>query len=325
MTEPVQNFSADIVERLEGHIQDRGDAYWEELYRQRKDAAAEIRRLRDAAQQTSRGGVIWTICDDCGMKWADDRGGFKPHKDAPAVAEARAALASRPSPAATVDEHDPSQYCCLDSCKREGCTRLAEACLSKKETADHPRLSADTATCCACGGREECDHSCMPDVIDGFCSHCGSKLPLDEPQAAPASSAGTVGPVNIDGWKLVPDTPTEEMWQAGRSADINPGDSYSKVWRAMFNAAPNVDDCETTSHANEPQTVRSHTWNFSKSFTDPFCAVCGKQLSDISCAVTRPVLCPNGLEHGACLHPECVPSCPGRLSLSRPHHSPQEK
>jgi hypothetical protein len=57
---------------------------------------------------------------------------------------AQAALASQPSPAATVDEHDPSQYCCLDSCKREGCTRLAEACLSKKKTADHPRFSAAT-------------------------------------------------------------------------------------------------------------------------------------------------------------------------------------
>jgi len=27
-------------------------------------------------ENTHRGGVLWTICDDCGMKWADDRGGF---------------------------------------------------------------------------------------------------------------------------------------------------------------------------------------------------------------------------------------------------------
>lgn len=54
-------------------------------------------------------------------------------------------------------------------------------------------------------------------------------------------------PININGWKLVPDRPTEEMWQAGRSADAHPGDSYSKVWSAMFDAAPVVDDCETTS------------------------------------------------------------------------------
>ncbi len=26
-------------------------------------------------EETHRGGVIWEICDTCGMKWADDRGG----------------------------------------------------------------------------------------------------------------------------------------------------------------------------------------------------------------------------------------------------------
>jgi len=41
---------------------------------------------------THRGGVIWTICDSCGRKWADDEGGFVPYEDAPAVAKARAAL-----------------------------------------------------------------------------------------------------------------------------------------------------------------------------------------------------------------------------------------
>lgn len=47
-------------------------------------------------EDTHRGGAIWTICDGCGMKWADDEGGFAPHQDAPAVAAARAALASAP-------------------------------------------------------------------------------------------------------------------------------------------------------------------------------------------------------------------------------------
>jgi hypothetical protein len=28
--------------------------------------------------------------------------------------------------------------------------------------------------------------------------------------------------------------------------------------------------------------------------------------------------CPNGLEHGNCLHPDCVSSCPGRLALRSP-------
>lgn len=48
-------------------------------------------------EDTHRGGAIWTICDGCGMKWADDEGGFVPHQDAPAVAAARAALASAPT------------------------------------------------------------------------------------------------------------------------------------------------------------------------------------------------------------------------------------
>lgn len=26
-------------------------------------------------EETYRGGVIWEICDNCGMKWADDEGG----------------------------------------------------------------------------------------------------------------------------------------------------------------------------------------------------------------------------------------------------------
>lgn len=40
-------------------------------------------------ETTHRGGAIWTICDDCGAKWADDQGGFKPHQDEPAVEAAR--------------------------------------------------------------------------------------------------------------------------------------------------------------------------------------------------------------------------------------------
>lgn len=41
---------------------------------------------------THRGGVIWTICDDCGKKWADDRGGFVPYTDDQALSAARTAL-----------------------------------------------------------------------------------------------------------------------------------------------------------------------------------------------------------------------------------------
>ncbi len=32
-------------------------------------------------ENTKRGGSIWTICEDCGREWADDRGGFKTYKE----------------------------------------------------------------------------------------------------------------------------------------------------------------------------------------------------------------------------------------------------
>lgn len=63
-----------------------------------------IKVLRDALENllsevepcrhetTHRGGFLWTICDDCGMKWADDRGGYQPYRDSPAFAAARKAL-----------------------------------------------------------------------------------------------------------------------------------------------------------------------------------------------------------------------------------------
>jgi hypothetical protein len=43
-------------------------------------------------EDTHRGGVLWTICDGCGMKWADDEGGFVPHQESAAVQTARALL-----------------------------------------------------------------------------------------------------------------------------------------------------------------------------------------------------------------------------------------
>lgn len=67
---------------------------------------AENERLREAGrdllqhvddqtcthESVHRGGTIWTICDECGKEWADDKGGFQPHEDAPAVAAFRTAL-----------------------------------------------------------------------------------------------------------------------------------------------------------------------------------------------------------------------------------------
>src|ERR1700712_2388584 len=55
---------------------------------------------------TRRGGAIWTICDDCGGKWADDQGGFTGYADPEHIAAARAAL----SPQTLSAPGEPSRY-----------------------------------------------------------------------------------------------------------------------------------------------------------------------------------------------------------------------
>lgn len=65
---------------------------YQERGRALKDLLDHVDRITCQHDDTHRGGVIWTICDGCGRKWADDEGGFVPYKDAPAVAIARATL-----------------------------------------------------------------------------------------------------------------------------------------------------------------------------------------------------------------------------------------
>jgi hypothetical protein len=59
------------------------------------DLLAHVDRETCTHEETHRGGVLWTICDSCGRKWADDEGGFVPHQDAPAVASARRILSTK--------------------------------------------------------------------------------------------------------------------------------------------------------------------------------------------------------------------------------------
>ncbi len=57
-----------------------------------RDLLDHVDRNTCAHEDTYRGGSIWTICDSCGQKWADDRGGVIPYSDPEPVAKARAAL-----------------------------------------------------------------------------------------------------------------------------------------------------------------------------------------------------------------------------------------
>lgn len=68
--------------------------------RLREDIAAMVEWIdcnRCTHEETHRGGAIWTICDDCGEKWADDRGGFQPTRPLPFVERVREALAALPA------------------------------------------------------------------------------------------------------------------------------------------------------------------------------------------------------------------------------------
>lgn len=56
-------------------------------------AISEIDRNTCQHDETHRGGAIWTICDLCDKKWADDEGGFKPYVENPRLTKARRALA----------------------------------------------------------------------------------------------------------------------------------------------------------------------------------------------------------------------------------------
>jgi hypothetical protein len=45
-------------------------------------------------EDTHRGGAIWEICDSCGAKWADDKGGKPKWKDPAEWTRAYAAIAN---------------------------------------------------------------------------------------------------------------------------------------------------------------------------------------------------------------------------------------
>ena len=74
-----------------------------EANRQRIEALeAALKRLLDRDERntcqhedTHRGGFLWTICDACGSKWADDEGGKSDWQDPSEWVQARAALSGK--------------------------------------------------------------------------------------------------------------------------------------------------------------------------------------------------------------------------------------
>jgi len=57
-----------------------------------KDMLNHYDRETCTHEDTHRGGAIWTICEGCGRKWADDEGGFIPYMEPLFVSCARQLL-----------------------------------------------------------------------------------------------------------------------------------------------------------------------------------------------------------------------------------------
>ena len=78
-------------------------------------------------EYTHRGGAIWEICDDCGEKWADDRGGkpkFKLPKPVQAAEDYLEKRSAEPSP--------PSFVPVENDCEDQGFTRIDQGCFNWK-------------------------------------------------------------------------------------------------------------------------------------------------------------------------------------------------
>lgn len=93
------------IERLQSHWKLAEEQVAEQMVTL-NSAGARIKALEEALshaldhydrntclhESVHRGGSIWTICDDCGRQWADDKGGFQPHVDPTEISAARTTL-----------------------------------------------------------------------------------------------------------------------------------------------------------------------------------------------------------------------------------------
>lgn len=64
------------------------------ILREMAQQALEFMKSQECQHEnTHRGGAIWEVCDDCGAKWADDRGGKPNYREPKAITDLRTALA----------------------------------------------------------------------------------------------------------------------------------------------------------------------------------------------------------------------------------------
>jgi len=78
-------------------------------------------------ESTHRGGAIWEICDDCGEKWADDRGG-KPEFKLPKSVQAAKDYIDDLTAKADHLVHEAVE----NDCEDQGFTRIDQGCFNWK-------------------------------------------------------------------------------------------------------------------------------------------------------------------------------------------------
>lgn len=79
--------------------------------REAAEKALEYMESRECHHEsTHRGGVLWTICDDCGRKWADDEGGFVEYREPIPITDLRAALSAAPAPQPAGGERERYEF-----------------------------------------------------------------------------------------------------------------------------------------------------------------------------------------------------------------------
>lgn len=133
-----------------------------------REALANLLRFAErntcTHESTHRGGAIWTICDSCGAKWADDEGGFPGFEEPTEFEAAREALAIAPTEAAA----------------QPPVAAVPEGVLTEDEA--HSLLNA-FAVECAFGDAEKRRHTAAPIM---------ARLPAATPTPAPTAQGEVI-------------------------------------------------------------------------------------------------------------------------------------
>ncbi len=149
-----------------------GAVDWRKVMR---DLIAEHDKHICPHEETHRGGAIWTICDHCRRKWADDEGGFQPYEEPAAVTAAWALLkcedATPAQPAGAVPDglralseiELRSADAWLENKRKYEHSKVAQTAIDAARAAIRALLASHPAGQSAGSGAEKASESLRPD------------------------------------------------------------------------------------------------------------------------------------------------------------------